>query len=168
LQRQTLTIRLSMIKNTLLRCILLISWCDWMSRTFKSRSFSRNLKSEDTNCIEFWSIWADKSIIWNCLQRHAYIQYSMLADWNLSAQERKNWMSCSWKILSWRKRYMIIERSRTYWIVAYRIISCNICLAERTLKLQKIFKNHQTILTTARLYWDSFIADISSSLKVNC
>ncbi len=152
LQRQTSTTWLSMIKNTLLRYILSINWCDWMSRTFKSRSLSRNLKSKDTNCIKLWSIWADKSIVWNCLQRRAYTQYSMSTCWNLSAQERKNWMSCSWKILSWRKRYIIVERSITYWIVAYRMISCNICLAERTLKLQKIFKNHQIVLITARLY----------------
>ncbi len=66
-----------------------------MLRIFKLRSLSRNLKSENTNHIEFWSIWADKSIIWNCLQRRAYTQYSMSACWNLSAQERKNQMSCS-------------------------------------------------------------------------
>ncbi len=47
------------------------------------------------------------------------------------------------------------------------MISCNICLTERTLKLLKISENHWTVLITARLYWDSFIADISLSLKVN-
>ncbi len=139
-----------------------------MSRTFESRSFSRNLKSENMNHIEFWSIWADKSIVWNCLQRCVYTRYSMSACWNLSAWKRRNWMSRLWKILSWRKKYIIVERLMKYWIVAYRMISCNICLAERTLKLQKIFENHQTVLTIARLYWDSFIVNISSSLKVNC
>ena len=141
-QRQTLITWFNMIKKTLLKCISSISWCDWMSRIFKSRSLLRNLKLKNMNCIKFWSIWADKSIVWNCLQRCTYTQYSMSACWNLSAQERKNWMSRLWKILIWRKRYMIAERSMTYWIVAYRMISCNICLAERTLKLQKIFENH--------------------------